>query len=333
MKAIDMHCDTIGSMFMASERNLGDIHLAHNSMNIDIEKMKKGDYLAQCFAMFVPFNVENPFETCMAMIDRFYQEIGANADDIASARNYQDIVENEKNGKMSAILTIEEGGVTKGKLEYLRDFYRLGVRMITLTWNFANGVGHPNFTMPADRSQKPDFHTPNTKDGLTPYGIEMVQEMNRLGIIIDVSHLSDAGFYDVVKYTKGPFVASHSNARAVCSHVRNMTDDMIRELSKRGGVMGINYAADFLHDFKDGETPYSYVKDMVKHIKHIVSVGGIDCVGLGSDFDGIEQNLEMKDASYLGMLEEELYRAGFSAADVAKIFHENVLRVFKEVTH
>ena len=329
MKVIDMHCDTIGGMYMWNKK---ETHIDKNEMNIDLEKMEKGDYMAQCFAMFVPFNVENPFETCMGMIDRFYTEMEAHSDKIAIARNYDDIVKNNEAGKMSAILTIEEGGVTKGNLAYLRDFYRLGVRMITLTWNFENGIGFPNFKRPESRDIKPDFKSPNTKDGLTPFGIEMVKEMNRLGIIIDVSHLSDAGFYDVLKYTTGPFVASHSNARAVCNHCRNLTDDMIRELAARGGVTGINYAADFLREVPDGEKNFSYIADMVKHIKHIVSVGGIDCVGLGSDFDGIEQNLEMKDASYLPQLADALRAEGFSEEDIEKIFYKNVLRVYKEVT-
>ena len=244
MKVIDMHCDTIGGLYMQDKKGQDHQNILSNQMNIDLEKMEKGDYLAQCFAMFVPFNVENPFETCMEMIDRFYQEIEAHPDKIALARNGEELEQNAASGRMSAILTIEEGGVTKGNLAYLRDFYRLGVRMITLTWNFENGIGYPNFV----RSEHPDFKSPNTKDGLTPFGIEMVKEMNRLGIIVDVSHLSDAGFYDVLKYTTGPFVASHSNARAVCNHCRNLTDDMIRELAKRGGVMGINYAADFLRE-------------------------------------------------------------------------------------
>ena len=328
MKVIDMHCDTIGGMYMWNKK---ETHIDKNEMNIDLDKMEKGDYMAQCFAMFVPFNVENPFETCMGMIDRFYTEMEAHSDRIAIARNYADIVKNNEEGKMSAILTIEEGGVTKCNLAYLRDFYRLGVRMITLTWNFENGIGFPNFKRSEDRSIKPDFKNPNTKDGLTPFGIEMVKEMNRLGIIIDVSHLSDAGFYDVLKYTTGPFVASHSNARAVCNHCRNLTDDMIRELAKRGGVTGINYAADFLREAPEGEKNFSYIADMVKHIKHIAEVGGIDCVGLGSDFDGIEQNLEMKDASYLPQLADALRAEGFSEEDIEKVFYKNVLRVFKEV--
>ena len=329
MKTIDMHCDTIMKLCMDSKNNI-ESNLRNNEYHIDLEKMKKGEYLAQCFAMFVPFTVENPFETCMDMISRYYDEIEANKDYILPAFNYQDIIENKRKGKMSSILTIEEGGVTKGKISNLKLFHKLGVKMITLTWNYANGVGHPNFTF--IKGERPDFKTPNTKDGLTPYGIQMVQEMNKLGIIIDVSHLSDAGFYDVLKYTTGPFVASHSNARSVCNHVRNMTDDMIRKLSLRGGVMGINFCADFLHEKEENVPNFSRVSYIVEHIKHIVKIGGIDCVGLGTDFDGIEKDLEVKDASFMPTLKEALYKEGFSKEDVDKIFYKNFLRVFKEVT-
>jgi membrane dipeptidase len=328
MKVIDMHCDTILELVNAKEK----INLRSNHLNVDLEKMQKGDYLVQCFAMFVHFNVENPFETCMKMIDRYYLELEENKDLILPALCYNDIIENQKNGKMSAILTIEEGGVTKGSLELLRNFYRLGVRMITLTWNFVNGVGYPNIITKEDGAK--DFKSGNKVDGLTEYGIKMVQEMNRLGMIVDVSHLSDAGFYDVAKYSTKPFVASHSNARSVCNHARNLDDDMIRLLASKGGVMGINYCADFLKEAPKG-TKYgenkSMIEDMVKHIKHIVKVGGIDCVGLGSDFDGIFPNLEMKDASELGKLEKALRNEGFSTNDIEKIFYKNVIRVFQEV--
>ena len=328
MKTIDMHCDTIMKLCIDEQKGI-ESNLRNNEYHIDLEKMKKGEYLAQCFAMFVPFTVDNPFETCMDMIARYYKEIEQNKDLIAPAYNYQDILENKKNGKMSSILTIEEGGVTKCKLSYLRLFHRLGVRMITLTWNYANGIGHPNFTFV--KGVTPDFKSPNTKDGLTPFGIEMVKEMNRLGIIIDVSHLSDAGFYDVLKHTKGPFVASHSNARSVCNHARNLTDDMIRKLSLRGGVMGINFCADFLNGKNENVPNFSKVSYIVEHIKHIVKVGGIECVALGSDFDGIEKDLEVKDASFMPMLKKALLDEGFSNEDIDKIFYKNFLRVFKEV--
>lgn len=324
-----MHCDTI--MKLCIDRNKGiESNLRNNDFHISIEKMNKGDYLAQCFAMFVPFNVENPFETCIQMIDRYYEEMDKNKDLILPAYSYDDIIKNKEKGKMSGILTIEEGGVTKCNLSYLRTFYRLGVRMITLTWNFVNGVGYPNFIRPNDGS-RPDFKNPNTKDGLTEYGISMIKEMNKLGIIIDVSHLSDAGFYDVLKYSTAPFVASHSNARSICNHCRNLTDDMIRKLSLRGGVMGINFAADFLNEVEEGKDNFSKIEYIVKHVKHIVKIGGIDCVGLGTDFDGIEKDLEIKDASFMPLLRNALLNEGFNEEEIDKIFYKNVLRVFKEV--
>lgn len=330
MKVIDMHCDTIMAIYEGEKKN-ETIELRQNDLNISVDKMEKGDYLAQCFAMFVPLgNVENAFETVNEMIDVFYQELDKNSDKLALALNYEDIVQNQKEGKMSAVLTIEEGGTTKGNLHFLRNLYRLGVRMITLTWNYENGIGFPNLMKNAAGTS--DSTIPNTKDGLTKEGIALVQEMERLGIIIDVSHLSDAGFYDVLKYTTKPFVASHSNARGQCSHVRNMTDDMILKLAQRGGVMGINYAASFLEvPSIDDPNFMSTIDNMVKHIQYIKNLAGIDCIGLGSDFDGIPQNLEMKDASELPLLEKAMKEAGFSQEEIEKVFYKNVLRVFKEV--
>ncbi len=330
MKVIDMHCDTIMGLYFNKDKHLRD----YDGM-ISLEKMQKGDYMAQCFAMFVPYENKrnkdyNPFEMCMGMIDRYYEEIEKNKDIILPAFSYDDIIRNTASGKMSAILTIEEGGVTKGNLAFLRDFYRLGVRMICLNWNYVNGVGHPNYSK-YDENGKPDYFVPNTTDGLTDYGKEMVKEMNRLGIVVDCSHLSDKGFYDVCEISTKPFVCSHSNARSVCGHVRNLTDDMIRLLASKGGVTGINYCADFIDYPDDNGKCYGTVKKMVEHINHIVSVGGIDCVGLGSDFDGIDNNLEMNDCSKLGMLRQALEKEGYSEEDIDKIFYKNVLRVFKEV--
>ena len=334
MGVIDMHCDTIMGLYGSSKRNI-ERNLRENDGMISLEKMKKGDYMAQCFAMFVPFKgrgngEHNPFEMCMEMIDRYYQELEQNKDMILPAFTYEDIIANSASGKMSAILTIEEGEVTKSNLAFLRNFYRLGVRMICLNWNFVNGIGYPNYSK-FDENGRPDYYVPNTTDGLTEYGKEMVKEMNRLGIIVDCSHLSDKGFYDVCEISTKPFVCSHSNARSVCGHVRNLTDDMIRALAAKGGVTGINYCADFLDDPNEDGSNYGKVSKMVEHIKHIVSVGGIDCVGLGSDFDGIEPNLEMNDASKLPMLKEALQNEGFTEEEIDKIFYKNVLRVFKEV--
>lgn len=330
MKVLDMHCDTIMAIYEAKKRG-ESIELRDNDLNISVRNMEKGDYLAQCFAMFVPLEkVENAFETVNEMIDVFYEELDKNKDRLALALNAKDIYKNQSEGKMSAILTIEEGATTKANLHFLRNLYRLGVRMITLTWNYENGIGYPNLTRSEDGHV--DTTIPNTKDGLTPEGIKMVQEMERLGMIIDVSHLSDAGFYDVLKYTTKPFVASHSNARGQCPHVRNMSDDMIKAFAKRGCVMGINYAADFLEVPPKDKTGFmSTVDNMVKHIQYIKDLVGIDVIGLGSDFDGISQNLEMKDASMLFMLEEKMREVGFTQEEIEKVFYKNVLRVFSEV--
>lgn len=329
MKVVDMHCDTI-SAILDEQRKGKNVELRSNDLNIDIEKMKKGDYLLQNFAMFVDLqNVKHPLEECLSLIDCFYKELEKNKDSLSLVLNYEDIIKNSHEGKMSALLTIEEGGATCSSLANLRIFHRLGVRMITLTWNYFNGIGYPNVNL--SNGNKPSIRVPNEKDGLTPFGIDFIREMERLNMIIDVSHLSDAGFYDVLKYTKKPFVASHSNARAVTNHNRNMSDDMILKLASRGGVMGINFAGDFLEESDSEERVRSKISNMVKHIRYIVDLAGIECVGLGSDFDGIYQDLELDNASKMPQLEKALRKDGFSEEDIEKIFYKNVLRVYKEV--
>lgn len=327
MKVIDMHCDTIAAI--AQMRYEGKaIELRDNELNISLNKMKKGDYLLQNFAIFTPLaQIKDPVDYVQHLIDIFYNEMDKNQDIIEPVRCYDDIERNRKNGKMSALLTLEEGAVVNNDLAYLRNYYRLGVRMIALTWNYENGIGYPNFDMNGDHH---GYHVYDDEHGLTPFGIEYVQECERLGIIIDVSHLSDAGFYDVLKYTKQPFVASHSNARGVCPHARNLSDDMIRLLASRGGVMGINFAAGFLEETNE-EHALSKISEMVKHILYIKDLAGIDCIGLGSDFDGIDPHLELKDASYMPKLYQALQDAGLSEEEIEKIFYKNVLRVYQTV--
>ncbi len=329
MKVADMHCDTIAEIFYGL-RDGKDMGLAKNNLHVDLEKMAKGDYLVQNFAMFVNLKkYADPMDHCLKLIDLFYNELAKNQDKIALALNYKDIINNRNSGKMSAMLTIEEGGVTKCNPAHLRNFYRLGVRMITLTWNYENGIGFPNFLM--TEGEKTDYKTPDTKRGLTGFGLEFVHEMERLGMIIDVSHLSDAGFYQVLDNTTKPFVASHSNARAICSHIRNLSDDMIRKLAERGGVMGINYCPEFLEEARDGNDAVGTVSAIVKHIKHIVSVGGYECVGLGSDYDGIPVHRDLPDASCLPLLAEALEKEGFRRYEIEAVFYRNVLRVYKDV--
>ena len=320
MKVVDMHCDTIGELWKA-EKAGKPISLRSNSLHIDLEKMQKGDYLLQNFAMFVFLGREkDPLVNVLEMIDVYNRAMAENADLIAPVLRYADIEKNQAAGKLSGMLTIEEGAVLKGNPYVVRSLYQLGVRMLTQTWNFENEIGYPNTIV------KAKDYDPSRRYGLKPEGIEIVREMNRVGMIVDVSHLGDDGFWDVVKYCDGPFVASHSNARAVCDHTRNMTDDMIRALADKGGVMGLNFCGDFLNP--NGK---SRVEDMVRHAKHIVNVGGIDVLGLGTDYDGIDGDLELDNCGKMPLLAQELERQGFKTGEIEKIFHGNVLRLYREV--
>lgn len=331
MKIADMHCDTIAEILYSKKKGEAVKELRSNDLHIDLEKMKKSDYLLQNFALFVNLGKrEHPFEWCMELADTYYEELAKNEDVIRPVFTYEDILKNQKDGKMSAVLTIEEGGVIQGNPAFLRNFYRLGVRMLTLTWNYTNELGWPNALTPEGEHSRPGV--PNTVNGLTPFGIEMLSEMESLGMVVDVSHLSDAGFYDVVKYAKKPFVASHSDARAVCPHIRNLTDDMIRKLAECGGVMGMNYCSEFLDpDYMTKERAVGTIDQIVQHILHIGNVGGYGCIGLGSDFDGIGPHRDLKDASFMPLLEDALWKAGLGHEEIEGIFYKNVLNVYKEV--
>lgn len=332
MKVVDMHCDTIGEI-LKDHQNGGNMSILENSLHIDLKKMKKGDYLLQNFGLFVHLEREkDPFAYAMKMVDTFYTELEAHKDQIGIVKTWSDLEKNMAEGKMSAMLTLEEGGMCLGDTALLRDFYRLGARMMTLTWNFPNQLGYPNRMELHEGEEYPRF-LPDTEHGLTAKGIEFVQEMERLGMIIDISHLNDAGIWDVFRYTKKPFVASHSNARALASHPRNLTDEMIRSLGERGGVAGINFCAAFLRDRDEtGKEPtHSYCRDMAAHMKHMKNTGGIGCIGLGTDFDGIESIVEMKDCSGMQLLAEEMERQGFTYSEIEAVFYKNVLRLYKEI--
>lgn len=318
MKYVDMHCDTITKLYKQSG------NLSSNDMHIDINKLNKGECLLQNFAIFTNLANEDSNFT-KASIDYYYSQLELNKDSIRPVYKYEDVLNNENNGYINAMLTLEEGSVVDKDLNNLNWFYDKGVRMITLTWNYPNGIGYPNVDLSVEHNNDPTYDF-NTKDGLTDFGIEYVKRCNDLGIIIDVSHLSDKGFYDVCKYSDKPFVASHSNARSVCKAGRNLTDDMIKMLAQKGGVTGLNYCSAFIDN---DDQNFTTIEGMVKHINHIVNIGGIDCVGLGSDFDGIENGLEIKDASGVQLLYKELKKY-YSEDDIEKIFYKNVLRVYSK---
>jgi membrane dipeptidase len=310
---IDLHCDTISKLFEQGE----EVGLRKNSFHVDLNKLMKAGSLAQFFALctgMTEMEQKNDLEYCLALIDRFHEEISVNQDYIAVARNDKEVEENVQKGKISAFLSLEGGEVLQGKLYNLRNFYRLGVRLITLTWNKPNALGYPNC--------KEEYR----KQGITNFGKEVIKEMNKLGMLIDVSHLSDQGFYDVAQYSSKPFIASHSNARILKDHPRNLTDDMIRVIAEREGVIGINFYSQFL-----GESLVSRIEDIIRHIVHIQKVGGTDVIALGTDFDGINCMLEIKDMSEMNRLIDALKENGFSSNAIEKITFQNARRVIKEV--
>ena len=327
MRVIDMHCDTIERLLRLQEQGEPGV-LRENGLHVDLLRMKESGYQLQNFVLFVLLKKGDPWERVCKLHELYEEELERNRDLIGPVLCFSDIAENERAGRMSALLTVEEGAVCKGELEKLRELYRWGVRMMTLTWNYPNELGWPNRTHEQLRWET--RHIANTTQGLTERGKEFVVEMETLGMIPDVSHLSDAGFYDVLSVTEKPFVASHSNARAVCPWVRNLTDDMIRKLSDRGGVMGLNFCADFLEEVPEGQKNPGTIAAVVRHAKHIVNVGGIDVLGLGSDFDGIDTHEELPGAQSMGALWEAMKSAGFTEEQLDRIFWKNVLRVYEE---
>lgn len=346
MQVVDMHCDTISRLWERKQQGEEE-SLFENNGHVDVRRLKNSGYLLQNFALFVEKKkCADPWEKALLLYEVYKQELEKNEECLAPVYCYGDIEKNRKEGKISAMLTVEEGAVCKGDLEKLQELYDIGVRMLTLTWNYPNELGYPNLDSDrgreirssAQEKEQPErdamikgfLNTPEKK-GLTDTGLFFLERMENLGMIVDVSHLSDGGFYDVLAHTRKPFVASHSNARALCPCARNLSDDMIRKLAERGGVTGLNFCADFLVQKPVGEQNPGTVADIVRHAEYILKTGGEDCLGLGSDFDGIDTHEELSGADKMELLWDALKQHGFTERQLDKVFGENVLRVYREV--
>lgn len=334
MKIIDMHCDTISRIYQERLQNK-EVHLRKNSFQVDLLKMKASHYLLQNFALFIDLGESSrPYETFCSQLALFQEEMEKNSDIIAPVTSYSDLIEQQRQGKMFALLTLEEGEACCGSLDRLEEFYKMGIRMMTFTWNFQNSLGAPSEPAPFFLLKYPKLtnqHIPQGQ-GLTPLGMEFLEKMESLGIIPDVSHLSDQGIRDVCRLAKKPFCASHSNARALCSRKRNLPDELIHCIAEHGGIIGANYYGPFLSDIPDLHGRYfSQVADIAKHIRHMADVGGISCVGLGSDFDGIDANLELENCSKMELLAQELKKYKFHESEIDQIFHKNVLNFYREL--
>lgn len=311
----DLHCDTITTLYDKIKAGSRETLLC-NSLHLDIQKMETSHYLLQNFAVFFDkSNWDNLYQEALLRIAFFQEELKKNEDRIRQVTSYNEILQNEREGVMSALLTLEGGEILDGNVNNLSVFHKKGVRMITLTWNYDNELGHCHF----DTEGK----------GLTKLGMEVVEQMEALHMIPDVSHGSDALFYDVCKIAKKPFVVSHSNARSVYDRSRNMKDDMIRALADRGGVIGMNFFAGFT-SARSREDGMCYLEDILQHMKHVRNVGGIECLALGSDFDGIGTDVEWQDASGMELLLRGMERSGFTSSECDKITRNNVLRLYRD---
>ena len=277
MKYIDFHCDTLSAAFCKKKE---DICCLTDTM-VNAEKLKAGECAAQFFAIFMlPENEKKKAAiaipddyTYISELKNILDNTIGRAQHIEFTRNFEEMKLNSANGKMSAFLTLEDGRAVQGSMGNLEGFYDMGVRLISLTWNYSNCFGYPNS---ADKNAM--------KLGLTDFGKEAVERMNELGMLVDVSHLSDGGFWDVMEISKKPIIASHSNCRTLSPHQRNLTDEMIKALADKGGVAGLNFCPAFINP--DINSTKTSAEGIAKQAVYMANCGGIEVLSIGSDFDG-----------------------------------------------
>jgi membrane dipeptidase len=352
---VDTHADT-PTEYRKHPFNLG---VWNNTGMVDYPRMKAGGVDAEFFAAYVPAKYANKGAAayCMQIVETIHEMVDDYPTWAQFATSTSDIRRITNGGKRAILIGIEGGHAIEDSLDLLRAFYRFGARYMTLT--------HTNSNNWADSSGDEPKH-----NGLAPFGRDVVHEMNRLGMLVDISHVSDKTFWDVIETTKAPVIASHSSARALCDHPRNMSDDMLRAVAKNHGVVMVNFYPVFLSqmvrdqakkrdellkpqiaalkakDPSEGEVFEQGMADLyranplpkipftviVDHIDHIVKVAGVDSVGLGSDFDGISETPSgMEHIGHVSAIRDELKRRGYSEADVRKIMGENFMRVFADV--
>lgn len=310
----DLHCDTVTR---SCDEGKG---LRENDLHLDFIRRQKAGGGIQNFALFLDqrnLKGEDIMEKTKKYLSFYNQQVKENADIVVEVNHFRDIKKCLDQGKLAAVLTLEEGAVCKGTIDNLGYYYDNGVRMMTMTWNYDNELA-------ASCATQADY-------GLTRKGREFVEEMERLGMIVDVSHLSDKGIRELCGCATKPFVASHSNARSICSHRRNLTDDMICGIAEKGGVIGINFYEHFLcSDFARLDV-IEQRNVLAAHVKHIISVGGEECVAIGSDFDGIDTNPLLPDVTVIPKMREMLHFEGISERVLDKMYMENAMRVYGEL--
>lgn len=312
----DLHCDTVLSIYQDKTA------LRDRDGHINIEKLKSCGNNVQSFALFLATHdaaehygiTEPPYELFNSMYEIFRRELEADKDSISQVFTYSDIEKNISENRISALLTLEDCVLFDGRIEAVDEVFKKGVRIAALTWNYENSLGFPN-----------SFDSELHGRGLKKFGFDCVERMNELGMVADVSHLSEGGFWDVARCSEKPFIASHSCARALCDHSRNLTDEQLRAIGEHGGVCGVNFYSEFL--VKD--STHTTCADIVRHMDYIRNKAGIEAVALGSDFDGIDCTLEFSDCTGLPMLIDAMGKS-FSDGEIELICGKNALRVFKD---
>ena len=362
---VDSHADT-PQRFLDENYDIGSTDPKDHG-HVSLDKAKAGNLGAEFFSIWVEpeTNQDHFARHTLDLIDSVYEQAARHPGRMMMAFSVDDIERAHKQKKLAALLGIEGGHSIENDIHLLRDFYRLGVRYMTLSWSNTNEW--------ADSSG--DINNPKLEhhNGLSDFGKQVVLEMNRLGMLVDISHVADKTFYDTIAVTKSPVIASHSSARALTNHPRNMTDDMLRTVAKNGGVVQVNFYNAFIdEDYRKaaeaqakeraaavrayddqmkaaGKTvtyldndrierewaakiPRPPLKSLIDHIDHIAKVAGVDHVGLGSDFDGVSgatpQGIDS--AADLPKITQALLDRGYSADDIRKILGGNLLRVFRE---
>jgi membrane dipeptidase len=363
---VDTHADT-PQRFLDGGFDIGGTDPADNG-HISLDKARAGNLGAEFFSIWVDPRVsQNHFaQKTLDLIDSVYQQAARHPDRMMMAFTVDDIERAHKEHKLAALMGIEGGHSIENDIHLLRDFYRLGVRYMTLSWSNTNEW--------ADSSGDMNDTKIRHHNGLTDFGKDVVLEMNRLGMMVDISHVADKTFWDAIATTKAPVIASHSSARALSNHPRNMTDDMLRAVTKNGGVVQVNFFSAFddpkfldasnaqakdrdaavevhLSKMRDEGRPITYLDEdniqrewlakiprppfsaLIDQIDHIAKVAGVDHVGLGSDFDGVSGATPagMDSAADLPKITQALLDRGYSADDIRKVLGGNLLRVFREV--
>jgi membrane dipeptidase len=363
---VDTHADT-PQRFLYENFDIGNSD-PKDIGHISLDKARAGNLGAEFFSIWAdPETTSGHFaQSTFDMIDSVYEQAARHPDRMIMAFSVADIERAHKEKKLAALIGIEGGHSIENDIHLLRDYYRLGVRYMTLSWSNTNEW--------ADSSGDIDDPKIHHHNGLTDFGKQVVLEMNRLGMMVDISHVADKTFFDAIAATKAPVIASHSSARALANHPRNMTDDMLRAVAKNGGVVQANFYSAFIDenyrkaaDAQQQETdaavaahlaelkaegksityldkdqierewaakiPRPPLKSLIDDIDHIAKVAGVDHVGLGSDFDGVSGAMPegVDSAADLPKITQALMDRGYSEKDVHKILGGNLLRVFGEV--